>query len=81
MKNPMTMTDEEFCLFQARQRVAGIYGDAGHGAFAKRVELGLEDHCSQMRLARFFIEPSPAPSEEFIRAWDELATADRLIHL
>jgi hypothetical protein len=81
MKDPMTMTDEEFHLFQARQRAAQVYRAAGYDAFAGRVELGLEDRCSQMRLARFFIEPSPAPSEEFIRAWDEFAAADASSHL
>lgn len=73
MKDPMDMTDEEFRLYQARQRAAGVYRSEGFQKFAWRVEAGLEDTCSQVRLAQFFIDPSPPPTKEYIAAWEEIA--------
>jgi hypothetical protein len=76
MINPMDMTDEKFRLYQARQRAAQIYRSNGFHGFAQRVEAELEDECSQMRIARFFIDPPREPGPEFIAAWNEMAAAD-----
>jgi hypothetical protein len=70
MVEPMEMTDEEFRLYQARQRAAHAYQQAGFREFAERVQAGDEDECSQMRLARFFLDPTPELTDEFITAWN-----------
>lgn len=74
--DPMDMTDEEYDRYRARQSAACVYRANGFPAFADQVEEGLEDQCSQMRIARFFIEPAPEPSPEYIGAWAELAEGD-----
>lgn len=48
------MTDEQFDLYRIRQDASRLYLLQGHLEFAKRIELGMEDHCVGMRLARFF---------------------------
>lgn len=72
MIDPMEMTDQQYDRYLARQRTAHVYRAHGFYAFAGRVEAGLEDECSQMRIARFFIEPKPEPSREYLAAWNEL---------
>jgi hypothetical protein len=72
----MQMTDEQWWLHQARERASNAYRAKGFDEFADRVKQGKEDSCSLMRLARFFIEPSPPPDEQFCTAWDEFASAE-----
>lgn len=76
MNDPMDMTEEEFRLYQAQQRAAGVYRSEGFHGFASRVEAGREDTCSQMRIARFFIDPSPPPPQKYIDAWEQLGSED-----
>jgi hypothetical protein len=75
MRNSMDMTDDEFLLHQARQCAARAYRSEGFAEFAEQVELGLEDGCNQVRLARFFIDPPEPHTEEFIAAWRAMAAA------
>ncbi len=69
MKDPMAMSEEEYCLFRARGQAAKVYRSEGFDEFAARVERGWEDSSSQVRLARFFLEPPRELCEEFIEAW------------
>ena len=73
MTDVMDMTDDEFCLYRAREWAAHRYRAAGYYAFATRVEKGLEDDCSQVRLGYFFFEPPRAAGPAFILTWSELA--------
>lgn len=73
--DPMGMDDDEYRSYQARERASRVYHHEGFGDFAKRVELGLEDGCSQVRLARFFVDPTPPASAEFVAAWNVASTA------
>jgi hypothetical protein len=73
MKDPMDMTDEEYRLYHARDWAARVYRAEGFTSFADRVERGEVDGCSQVRLARFFVEPPQPHNEEFIAAWREFA--------
>ena len=74
MMDVQSMTDDAFCLYQARQWAAARYRSNGHNTFADRVEIGLEDQSSQVRLGRFFFEPSLPLSPAFIIAWDAVAS-------
>ncbi|HWT13233.1 MAG TPA: hypothetical protein VN231_10810 [Allosphingosinicella sp.] len=76
MRDPMEMTDAEFRLYQARQRAAKTYRFEGFPEFAQRVVAGFEDSCSQVRLQRFFVDPAPPLTAEFLKAWNELASAE-----
>lgn len=48
------MSDDEYRVHRSRQIGAAMYRAEGHEWFAQRVDLGLEDHCSPVRMARFF---------------------------
>jgi len=72
----MQMSDPEFDLYRARQSAAGVYRSHGFEDFADRVSAGLEDDCSQMRIAKFFIAPPREHSPEYLAEWRSLeATA------
>jgi hypothetical protein len=71
----MDMTDQEYRLYQARQRAGAGYRAEGFFEFAGRVEAGREDECRLMRIARFFIEPTSPHPLKFIIAWNELVAA------
>jgi hypothetical protein len=67
------MTDAEYCLYKARLFAARRYRTEGYDAFATRIEAGLEDSCSLVRVGLFFNEPHTPPEEAFVVAWDEAA--------
>lgn len=73
----MDMTDDEFDLYKARQWAARKYRAEGFNDFANRVERGELDDCQEMRVVRFFIEPTPPHTGAFLEAWDRAATAMR----
>lgn len=73
MKDVQDMTDEEYYLYRAREWAAGRYRAVGHKDFADRVERGLEDQCSQVRLGRFFFDDLLPHDKAFIVAWNEAA--------
>lgn len=68
------MTDQAVCMYQARQWAAARYRAGGYNDFAIRVENGLEDECSCVRLGRFFFEPPEQTGPAFIGAWNEFAS-------
>jgi hypothetical protein len=68
------MTDEEILLYRARRWAADRYRAGGHHAFANRVEHGLEDKCSQVRLGLFFFEPPHLGAPTFIGGSSEFAS-------
>jgi hypothetical protein len=70
----LNLTDDAFCLDRARDWAARRYRAAGYQDFAKRVEKGLEDDCSQVRLGRFFFEPTETSAPALILAKNELAS-------
>jgi glycosyltransferase A (GT-A) superfamily protein (DUF2064 family) len=78
MTDPKEITDAEFRLYQARDRAAFVYRKEGFCAFAERVEAGLQDECSQMRLALFIADPCPAHDQEFLTAWHEIADKENV---
>ena len=72
MKDVQDMTEEEYVLYKAREWASGRYRAAGFSDFASRVERGLEDRCSQVRIGRFFFD-SPEPHDPaYIFAWNEI---------
>jgi hypothetical protein len=73
MKDRQDMTEEEHRLQDAREWAARRYRAEGFDDFAKRVERGEVDECSQVRLGKFFIDPAPPPSDEFLAAWKAAA--------
>jgi hypothetical protein len=69
------MTDEAYSLYRERQWAVSRYRSEGYNDFADRVELGLEDECSQMRLAHFFLAAPLPHSQAFIVAWNDISSA------
>ena len=72
MKNRQDMTYEEHLRQDARESAARAYRAEGYDDFATEVERGKHDECQMMRLAKFFIEPTPPHDPAFIAAWDKL---------
>jgi hypothetical protein len=73
VKDPMEMSDEEYRVYQSREWAARVYRAEGFTRFAERVERGEVDDCSQVRLARFFVETPQLICSDFAAAWDEAA--------
>jgi hypothetical protein len=73
MNDVQDMTDDEILLDRARQGAARRYRIEGFNEFADRVERGEVDDCQEMRVVRFFHEPTPPHTDAFIEAWNRAA--------